>query len=175
VSCIKVTVKSMRTVILLFIVVRTSNLQTLYTTSQESEIADRAIRSDLLSMERLLVHTIYVRTRSRLTELKQELQTMLKDVECKYHCLSYFFIHLSSCAVFSIRNLLLDFRSALSLVASLKILIIVTLKLGMSCPTVHVRMLHGRLRILDEVEKKQIEKEIRTAEWLRQGLDSVRC
>lgn len=50
--------------------------------SKECEIADRAIRSDLLSMERLLVHTIYVRTRSRLTELKQELQTMLKDVEC---------------------------------------------------------------------------------------------
>ncbi|PSN29847.1 Mediator of RNA polymerase II transcription subunit 14 [Blattella germanica] len=50
--------------------------------NKECEIADRAIRSDLLSMERLLVHTIYVRTRSRLTELKQELQTMLKDVEC---------------------------------------------------------------------------------------------
>ncbi|XP_049856745.1 mediator of RNA polymerase II transcription subunit 14 [Schistocerca gregaria] len=50
--------------------------------NKEYEIADRAIRSDLLSMERLLVHTIYVRTRSRLSELKQELQTMLKDVEC---------------------------------------------------------------------------------------------
>ncbi|XP_046477470.1 mediator of RNA polymerase II transcription subunit 14 isoform X1 [Neodiprion pinetum] len=50
--------------------------------SKESEIADRAIRSDLLSMECLLVHTIYVRTRSRLSELKQELQSMLKDVEC---------------------------------------------------------------------------------------------
>lgn len=50
---------------------------------QESEITDRAIRSELLSMERLLVHTIYVRTRSRLTDIKQELQTLLKDVECK--------------------------------------------------------------------------------------------
>ncbi|XP_032682223.1 mediator of RNA polymerase II transcription subunit 14 isoform X1 [Odontomachus brunneus] len=50
--------------------------------SKESEIAHRAIRSDQLSMECLLVHTIYIRTRSRLTELKQELQTMLKDVEC---------------------------------------------------------------------------------------------
>ncbi|XP_012271319.1 mediator of RNA polymerase II transcription subunit 14 isoform X2 [Orussus abietinus] len=50
--------------------------------SKESEIADRAIRSDQLSMECLLVHTIYVRTRSRLSELKQELQSMLKDVEC---------------------------------------------------------------------------------------------
>ena len=50
---------------------------------QESEIAHRAIRSDQLSMECLLVHTIYIRTRSRLSDLKQELQTMLKDVECK--------------------------------------------------------------------------------------------
>ncbi|XP_076298705.1 mediator complex subunit 14 [Lasioglossum baleicum] len=50
--------------------------------SKESEIADRAIRSDQLSMECLLVHTIYVRTRSRLLDLKQELQSMLKDVEC---------------------------------------------------------------------------------------------
>nr|CAD7404784.1 unnamed protein product [Timema cristinae] len=49
---------------------------------EESEIADRAIRSELLSMERLLVHTIYVRTRNRLSELKQELHTMLKDVDC---------------------------------------------------------------------------------------------
>lgn len=51
--------------------------------SEECEIADRAIRSDLLSMERLLVHTIYVRTKSRLSDLKTELQTMLKDVECQ--------------------------------------------------------------------------------------------
>lgn len=61
------------------------------------------------------------------------------------------------------------------LVASLRILIIVKLKLSMSCPTVHVRMLCGRLRILEEVEKKQTEKEIRIAEYLRQGLYSVRC
>nr|XP_023028052.1 mediator of RNA polymerase II transcription subunit 14-like [Leptinotarsa decemlineata] len=50
---------------------------------KESEIADRAIRSEVLSMERLLVHTIYVRTRSRLSDIKLELQGMLKDVECK--------------------------------------------------------------------------------------------
>ncbi|KAG8316635.1 Mediator of RNA polymerase II transcription subunit 14 [Homalodisca vitripennis] len=49
--------------------------------TEENEIADRAIRSDLLSMERLLVHTIYVRTKSRLSDLKTELQTMLKDVD----------------------------------------------------------------------------------------------
>ncbi|KAK0164402.1 hypothetical protein PV328_003035 [Microctonus aethiopoides] len=50
--------------------------------SKESEIADRAIRSDQLSMECLLVHTIYIRTRNRLSELKQELQGMFKDIEC---------------------------------------------------------------------------------------------
>ncbi|RLU24369.1 hypothetical protein DMN91_002457 [Ooceraea biroi] len=50
--------------------------------NKENEIAHRAIRSDQLSMECLLVHTIYIRTRNRLSELKQELQTMLKDVEC---------------------------------------------------------------------------------------------
>ncbi|KAJ8949024.1 hypothetical protein NQ318_005198, partial [Aromia moschata] len=50
--------------------------------NKESEIADRAIRSEVLSMERLLVHTIYVRTRSRLNDIKLELQGMLKDVEC---------------------------------------------------------------------------------------------
>lgn len=49
---------------------------------QESEIADRAIRSEILSMERLLVHTIYVRTRSRLHDIKLEVQGMLKEVEC---------------------------------------------------------------------------------------------
>lgn len=52
--------------------------------NKESEIADRAIRSEFLSMERLLVHTIYVRTRSRLTDIKQELQNMLKDVDCEF-------------------------------------------------------------------------------------------
>nr|XP_022906712.1 mediator of RNA polymerase II transcription subunit 14 isoform X2 [Onthophagus taurus] len=51
--------------------------------NKECEIADRAIRSELLSMERLLVHTIYVRTKSRLTDLKTELQGALKQVECQ--------------------------------------------------------------------------------------------
>ncbi|EEB11666.1 CRSP complex subunit, putative [Pediculus humanus corporis] len=50
---------------------------------KESEIADKAIRSDILSMERLLVHTIYVRTKARLSELKQELESVLKDIECQ--------------------------------------------------------------------------------------------
>lgn len=33
-------------------------------------------------MERLLVHTIYIRTRSRLNDIKQEMQAMLKGIEC---------------------------------------------------------------------------------------------
>jgi mediator of RNA polymerase II transcription subunit 14 len=52
--------------------------------AKEAELADRAIRSELLSMERLLVHTIYVRTRTRLHDLKAELQTLLKDVDCGF-------------------------------------------------------------------------------------------
>ncbi|CAG5108193.1 Similar to MED14: Mediator of RNA polymerase II transcription subunit 14 (Aedes aegypti) [Cotesia congregata] len=50
--------------------------------SKENEIADRAIRSDQLSIECLLVHTIYIRTKTRLSELKQEIQNILKDVDC---------------------------------------------------------------------------------------------
>lgn len=33
-------------------------------------------------MERLLVHTIYIRTRSRLNDIKQEMQALLKGIEC---------------------------------------------------------------------------------------------
>ncbi|XP_008554086.1 mediator of RNA polymerase II transcription subunit 14 [Microplitis demolitor] len=50
--------------------------------NKENEIADRAIRTDQLSIECLLVHTIYIRTKTRLTELKQEIQSILKDVDC---------------------------------------------------------------------------------------------
>ncbi|XP_014256171.1 mediator of RNA polymerase II transcription subunit 14 [Cimex lectularius] len=49
---------------------------------KESRLADRAIRSELLSMERLLVHTIYTRSKARLEELKLELQTLLPAVQC---------------------------------------------------------------------------------------------
>ncbi|CAD7082039.1 unnamed protein product [Hermetia illucens] len=52
--------------------------------SKESfEVADRAVRSDHLSMERLLVHTVYIRSLSKLSDLKLEFQTFLKDVD--YH------------------------------------------------------------------------------------------
>lgn len=56
---------------------------------ESSEVADRAVRSDLLSMERLLVHTVYIRSLSRLNDIKVEFQSFLKDVECKY---TYVFI-----------------------------------------------------------------------------------
>ncbi|MCL4130059.1 UNVERIFIED_CONTAM: hypothetical protein GTU68_032438, partial [Idotea baltica] len=49
--------------------------------SKEAEIAERAIRSDKLSIERLLVHTIYLRTKSRLFELKQDLDARLGEGE----------------------------------------------------------------------------------------------
>lgn len=58
---------------------------------QESfEVADRAVRSELLSMERLLVHTVYVRSLARLNEIKTELQLVLKDVECEFPRVSRF-------------------------------------------------------------------------------------
>ncbi|XP_011505329.1 PREDICTED: mediator of RNA polymerase II transcription subunit 14 [Ceratosolen solmsi marchali] len=51
-------------------------------TNKECEFSDLAIRSNQLSMEYLLVHTIYIRTRNRLADLKQELQNMFKGAEC---------------------------------------------------------------------------------------------
>ncbi len=56
--------------------------------AQEAAQAERAVRcSDRISMERLLVHTIHVRTRHRLGELKQEVQRRLSlgDVEATLH------------------------------------------------------------------------------------------
>lgn len=49
---------------------------------ESSEVADRAVRSDHLSMERLIVHTVYIRSVSRLNDLKLEFQAFLKDVDC---------------------------------------------------------------------------------------------
>ena len=39
-------------------------------------------------MERLLVHTIYIRTKNRLNEIKTELQTIVKNIDCKYDLVS---------------------------------------------------------------------------------------
>lgn len=53
-------------------------------TKESSDVADRAVRSDLLSIERLLVHTVYIRSLSRLADIKAVFQTFLKDVDCKW-------------------------------------------------------------------------------------------
>ena len=56
-------------------------------TNKEAEIAEKSIHTEHLSVESLLVHTIYVRTRSRLTELKNDVQKRLGlgDVEATLH------------------------------------------------------------------------------------------
>ena len=56
-------------------------------TIKEAELAERSIRTERLSVESLLVHTIYVRTRARLTELRTEVQRRLGlgDVEATLH------------------------------------------------------------------------------------------
>lgn len=64
------------------IVVHTPSL-----TNKEAETAEKSIRTEHLSVESLLVHTIYVRTRARLTDLKNEVQQRLGlgDVEATLH------------------------------------------------------------------------------------------
>lgn len=52
-------------------------------TKDSTEIANRSVRSDHLSMERLLVHVVYVRSLARLNDVKVEFQTFMKDVDCK--------------------------------------------------------------------------------------------
>uniref|UniRef100_A0A0K2TAA1 Mediator of RNA polymerase II transcription subunit 14 n=1 Tax=Lepeophtheirus salmonis TaxID=72036 RepID=A0A0K2TAA1_LEPSM len=47
-------------------------------TKEESETAEKAMKSDHLSLERLLVHSIYVRTKSRLRALKTDIEKRLK-------------------------------------------------------------------------------------------------
>lgn len=47
------------------------------------EVAERSVRSEHLSMERLLVHTVYIRSLARLNDVKAEFQSFLKDVDCK--------------------------------------------------------------------------------------------
>lgn len=55
--------------------------------AKEAELAEQAIRTDHISMERLLVHSIYARTKSRLRDLKTEVQRRLNlgDVEATLH------------------------------------------------------------------------------------------
>lgn len=56
-------------------------------TLKEAQLAERSIRTERLSVESLLVHTIYVRTRARLTDLKATVQDRLKlgGVEAQLH------------------------------------------------------------------------------------------
>ena len=56
-------------------------------TVKEAELAERSIRAERLSVESLLAHTIYVRNRARLTELKTIVQERLKlgGVEAALH------------------------------------------------------------------------------------------
>jgi len=49
---------------------------------RDAEVVDKVLRTEQLSIERLLVQTIYLRTRARLMELKTELEAMLADTEC---------------------------------------------------------------------------------------------
>ena len=42
--------------------------------TKDLEMTEKVIRSENLSMERLLVHSIYVRTRARLLDLKTDIQ-----------------------------------------------------------------------------------------------------
>lgn len=51
---------------------------------ESAEMADRAVRSDCLSMERLLVHTVYIRSLARLCDIRAEFQSFLQNgVDCK--------------------------------------------------------------------------------------------
>ena len=56
-------------------------------TNKEAETAEKSLRTEHLSVESLLVHTIYVRTRARLTDLKADVQQRLGlgDVEATLH------------------------------------------------------------------------------------------
>lgn len=45
---------------------------------------EEAINTDHLSMEKLLVHTIYIRTKNRLAELKKEIKSKVKGIQCTY-------------------------------------------------------------------------------------------
>lgn len=60
---------------------------------ESMEVADRAVRSEHLSMERLLVHTVYIRSLARLNDVKAEFQTFLKGVDCELFVLGSSFEH----------------------------------------------------------------------------------
>lgn len=48
-------------------------------------MADSAVRAETLSMERLLVHTVYIRSLARLADIKSEfLKFMINDADCTF-------------------------------------------------------------------------------------------
>eukprot|EP00095_Tigriopus_kingsejongensis_P000362 snap_masked-scaffold319_size207808-processed-gene-0.2 protein:Tk00362 transcript:snap_masked-scaffold319_size207808-processed-gene-0.2-mRNA-1 annotation:"mediator of rna polymerase ii transcription subunit 14" len=55
--------------------------------ASETDMGEKAIRSDHISLERILVSSIYVRTKQRLNELKKDIQSRLKlrDLEATLH------------------------------------------------------------------------------------------
>ena len=57
------------------------------TTGKEARAAEKVIRGGLISLERILVHSIYIRTRARLADLRDDLRQRLGlgDVEPTLH------------------------------------------------------------------------------------------
>ncbi|XP_023219267.1 mediator of RNA polymerase II transcription subunit 14-like [Centruroides sculpturatus] len=51
-------------------------------TGKDSILADQAIKSDHLSIEKLLIHTVHVRTKHRLADLRDEIKPKLGISEC---------------------------------------------------------------------------------------------
>ncbi|XP_065205637.1 mediator of RNA polymerase II transcription subunit 14 [Planococcus citri] len=47
----------------------------------ETDMVEETISTDHLSMEKLLVHTIYIRTKNRLVELKKEIKSKVKGIQ----------------------------------------------------------------------------------------------
>lgn len=51
---------------------------------EANEMAARAVHTDQLSMERLLVHTVYIRSLARLGDMRTEFRAFLRDAQCEY-------------------------------------------------------------------------------------------
>ncbi|GFY47122.1 mediator of RNA polymerase II transcription subunit 14, partial [Trichonephila inaurata madagascariensis] len=49
---------------------------------KDAQLADQAIKSDFLSVEKLLIHTVHIRTKHKLQELSEVLKPLLGLPEC---------------------------------------------------------------------------------------------
>lgn len=58
-------------------------------------------------MEKLLVHTIYIRTKTRLTELKKEMKSQMKGVQCMFQKISLKTTYVISFPIYSVFELFL--------------------------------------------------------------------